>query len=166
MWLTVSLPSSIIPLSSPPQKHYTLCGSWKTSGSPCLTEAHTIWSCNFAYYFLWLECYHLLCPPVKILFLFQVSLQMPPLLWHSPWSIFPVGHQIKMQYDFTRCSSSEFGCVLSLWFPKASHFRVSVSLPAPLTQMLLIKGGKHLLENLLAFLELSGDSNPVLLVFI
>jgi len=40
------------------------------------------------------------------------------------------------------------------------------SLPDAVTQMLLIKRSNHLLENLLALLELSRDINPVLLVFI
>ena len=71
-----------------------------------------------------------------------------------------------MRYDFTRCSISEFGCVLWLWFPRANHFRGFGSLPVAMTQMLLIKRCNHLLEKLLALLELSRAINPVLLVFI
>ena len=56
-----------------------------------------------------------------------------------------------MQCDFTRCSISELGRVLSLRFPRASHFRLFEFLPVAVTQMLLMKGWNHLLENLLCF---------------
>lgn len=54
-----------------------------------------------------------------------------------------------MKCDFTRCSISELGRVLSLRFPRASHFRLFGFLPVAVTQMLLMKGCNHLLENLL-----------------
>ena len=56
-----------------------------------------------------------------------------------------------MKCDFTGCSISELGRVLSLWFPRASHFRLFGFLPVAVTQMLLMKGCNHLLENLLCF---------------
>lgn len=75
-------------------------------------------------------------------------------MFYNIWwdrKILPLGHQIKMKCDFTCCSVSELGWVLSLRFPRASHFRLFGFLPVAVTQMLLMKGCNHLLENLLCF---------------